>query len=293
MTDQPQAAPRIAPSLRWQKMKKRQKTNVEKLLRANERWCMNSCSRYLGGSDITVWLLGDKALSPAALIIHSKQHLLPVLCGQKTLPAPKFLCGIFGTAPIYSLQGRKEDVLTMETALEKIELYAAEKNDYDLMFLDQLPPDHHLTASANVPAGLVIRKPIPADMEELAALHASYEQEEVLPAAAEFNPAASRLNIERIFTNEQMLVAELGGHIIGKINTNATTFTRYQIGGVYVHPKYRGLGIGRRMAGEFTESLLTQGRGISLFVKKSNPAARRVYQRIGFEILGDYRICYY
>jgi predicted GNAT family acetyltransferase len=90
-----------------------------------------------------------------------------------------------------------------------------------------------------------------------------------------------------------MLVAEFKGNLIGKINTNAVTFTRYQVGGVYVHPDYRGMGIARRMAGEFIASLTTQGKGISLFVKKSNSAARRVYQRIGFEILGDYHINYY
>jgi len=90
-----------------------------------------------------------------------------------------------------------------------------------------------------------------------------------------------------------MLVAELNGRLIGKINTNAATFARYQVGGVYVLPEYRGRGIARRMAVEFITSLTAQGRGISLFVKKSNPAARRVYQRIGFEILGDYRINYF
>ena len=39
--------------------------------------------------------------------------------------------------------------------------------------------------------------------------------------------------------------------------------------------------------------LIAQGRGISLFVKKSNPAARNVYRNIGFEILDGYRIDYF
>jgi predicted GNAT family acetyltransferase len=130
-------------------------------------------------------------------------------------------------------------------------------------------------------------------MNALAALQAAYEREEVLPTASEFNATASRLNIERIFTREQMLVAELDGRLVGKINTNAITFTRYQVGGVYVLPDYRGKGIARRMAGAFIDSLIAQGRGISLFVKKTNHAARSVYQRIGFDILGDYRISYY
>jgi predicted GNAT family acetyltransferase len=176
----------------------------------------------------------------------------------------------------------------METALEKIGLYAEEKIDYDLMCIDR-PPSGFYTACA----GLVIRKPLNTDMNDLAALQAGYEQEEVLPTTAEFSAAVSRLNMERIFSKEQMLVAELNGRLIGKINTNAAAFARYQVGGVYVLPEYRGCGIARRMAGEFITSLIAQGKGISLFVKKTNPAARRVYQRIGFEILGDYRISYY
>jgi len=281
--------------LSWRRMKKQQTAQAESLLKSQERWCMNACNRYINRNpkEDNVWLLRNKASGHAAeifaLMIHIKQSLLPVLCGQKNIPPPYFLCGLFGTASIHSLQGKKEDVLLTEAALEKIGLYAAEKIDYDLMCID-CPPKYF---SATHLAGLVIRKPQSSDMDDLAALQAAYEQEEVIPSAAEFNAAVSRLNTERIFSKEQMLVAELDGHLIGKINTNAATFSRYQVGGVYVHPDYRGRGIARRMAGEFITGLVAQGRGISLFVKKSNPCARRVYQRIGFEIAGDYRISYY
>jgi len=274
--------------LQWRRMKKNKIAETESLLQSNERWCMNACSRYLNRNPQKdhVWLLVNRAGDIHALIVHSKQNLLPLLCARE-IPPPNFLRGLLGV-PVHSLQGRKEDVLAMETALEKIGLHAVEKIDYDLMCMDGPPSGYSPGLS-----GLVIRKPQPADMEALATLHAAYEQEEVLPAASEFNAAVSRLNMERIYANEQMLVAEFGGRLIGKINTNAVTFTRYQIGGVYVLPEYRGMGIARRMAVEFVSGLIAQGRKISLFVKKTNPAARRVYQRIGFEILGDYRIDYF
>ena len=275
---------------RWRKMKKRHIAQTEAILQSHERWCMNACYRYLNrGSKDSVWTLRNKSGDIFALIVHSKQNLLPVLCGRDYIPPPHFLRGLFGAVPIHSLQGRTEDVLIVEAELEKAGLYAVEKINYDLMCIDDNLPSVRFSS----PSGLIIRKPQPDDMNALAALQAAYEREEVLPTAAEFNAAVSRLNIERIYANEQMLIAELGGRLIGKINTNAITFTRYQIGGVYVDPAYRGLGIARRMAHEFTASLLAQGRGISLFVKKTNPAARRVYQRIGFETLGDYQINYY
>jgi len=272
---------------RWKKMNKSHIAGVEELLRANERWCMNACSRFIKGGS-PVWILGQG--DPLALVIHARQTLLPVLCDQEKVPQPRFLRGFFGgKVSLHSLQGRKDDALVMEKALEEMGLYAVEKKDYDIMCLDHALLSCHSTA----PVNLVIRKPAPQDMDELATLHAGYEQEEVLPAASEFRPAASRLNIERIFAEEQMLVAELEGRLVGKINTNAISFTRCQIGGVYVHPDYRGLGIAGRMTFEFAESLRSQGRGVSLFVQKTNIAARRVYQRVGFEIQGDYRIDYF
>jgi ribosomal protein S18 acetylase RimI-like enzyme len=276
---------------RWRKMKKSQAPESEALLQSNERWCVNACNRFINRKSLksAVWTLRGEAGNISALIVNARQGLLPVLCGLKHIPPPHFMRGLFGTVPIHSLQGRKEDAAILETALEKIGLFAAEKTDYDLMYIDRQPENFQSAG----PAGLVIRKPEKADMDALATLQAAYEQEEVMPSVSEFSAAVSRLNIERIFAKEQMLVAELGGRLIGKINTNAVTFSRFQVGGVYVCPDYRGLGIARRMAGVFAASLVAQGKGISLFVKKSNPCARRVYRRVGFEILGDYRISYY
>jgi predicted GNAT family acetyltransferase len=124
-------------------------------------------------------------------------------------------------------------------------------------------------------------------------LQAAYEQEEVLPGGAEFNPAVCRANLEHLLKHEQMLVACLGGHIGGKINTSASSFTRRQIGCVYVHPDCRGNGIAVRMTAVFLKSIIDEGCGITLFVKKRNAAARAVYQRVGLTVQGSYRISYY
>ena len=276
---------------RWQKMKRRQVSSVEALLQSQERCCMNACSRFLNRRSLKgrVWTLTGGDGEIAALALLSRQTLLPVLCGQKHIPPPRFLSGIFGAVAIHSLQGRMDDTVIMETALEKIGLFAAENVDYDMMCIDRAPGDFESAG----PAGLVIREPEATDMDALALLHGAYEREEVLPSAAEFNAAASRLNTQRLFASEQMLVAELNGRLVGKVNTNATAFTRCQVGGVYVHPDYRGLGIARRITGEFVAGLVAQGWGVSLFARKSNASARRAYQRLGFAITGDYRISYY
>ena len=278
--------------IRWRKMKKLETAGPEALLREREPWCVGACGRYLNRDPSTdhLWTLRDTAGNFSALIFHAKRNLMPVLCGKKDIPAPRFLKGFFGAVPVHAVQGLTDEVVTLVSALEKLGLWTAENIDYDLMSIDRSPNEHCFGSG---PAGLIIRKPQHTDLDALAALQAGYEQEEVLPQKSEFNRAVSRLNTERIFAHEQMLSAELGGRLVGKINTSAVSFTRFQIGGVYVHPDFRGLGIARRMAAEFVRSLISQGRGITLFVKKSNLAARIVYKRLGFETLGDYRISYY
>jgi len=278
-------------SQRWRKMKRRQLAEAETLLQSQERCCMNACCRFLNRRALKgrVWTLWGSGGEISAIALLSRQTLLPVLRGQKKIPPPRFLCGIFGAAPIHSLQGKIADTEIMGCALEKIGLSASENVDYDVMCIDRAPGNFESAG----PVGLVIRKPVLADMDALAALHGAYEREEVLPAAAQFNAAVSRLNTERLFASEQMLVAELDGRLVGKVNTNATAFTRCQVGGVYVHPDHRGQGIARRMTGEFVAGLFAQGWGVSLFARKSNASARRAYQRLGFAITGDYRISYY
>ena len=276
---------------KWRSMRKHETAKIEKLLQSYENLCVNICNRYINQKyyNSKIWTLHDTNKEISALVLYSNQNLMPLLCGQIKIPPLKFLFKIFSSTPIHSLQGIREDIIAIEALLEKQGINATEKIDYDLMCIDSLPSGYNSAG----PRGLIIREVKLSDIDDLAALHAAYEQEEVLPSAKEFNPVLSRLNTERILNNEQVFLAELDGRIIGKINTNACSFTRFQIGGVYVHPDYRGLGIAQRMAGEFATFLIRQGRFVSLYVKKTNPAALHVYRNIGFEIKGDYRICYY
>jgi predicted GNAT family acetyltransferase len=115
----------------------------------------------------------------------------------------------------------------------------------------------------------------------------------VLPEGAEFNLAVSRMNLRHILSGQRIVSAELDGWTVAKANTSAVSFTRYQIGGVYVHPAYRGRGIARRLCAELARELVAEGRGLTLFVKKQNTAARAAYHRVGFTVQGDYRISYY
>jgi ribosomal protein S18 acetylase RimI-like enzyme len=273
-------------------MGKAEKTPAELFLRKEERFCVGACSKFLHKRSRRdkVWVLRDSGGAVSALLMRFGRTLFPVLGGTGELPRLPFEMRFSGGAPAHSIHGLQRDVEMFEGAFLRLGYRVTDGQDYDLLSLDGTPNPGSFRAG---PPGLILRKPEHADMDRLFLLQAAYEQEEVLPQGAVFNPAACRLSLEHILAQEQILAAELEGQLVGKINTNALSFSRYQIGGVYVHPGCRGRGIALRMIGVFAGALIRQGRGLSLFVKKQNTAARTVYRRAGFTRQADYRICYY
>jgi ribosomal protein S18 acetylase RimI-like enzyme len=261
-------------------------------LKSREEFCTAACARFLhrrSGHD-KVWYISVTGNAPSALLILSRRSLFPLFDCRRDIPLPPFINRFFRANPIHAIQGLVEDTERLEAAALGLGRITADRFDYDLMVLDDEPNPECLRRG---PPGLILRKPEAADTEALFTLQAAYEQEEVIPRGGAFNPAASRLYLEQLLKKEYVLAAELGGRIVGKINTSGEAFTRCQIGGVYVLPGCRGLGIGVRMTAALVRNLRAAGKGVSLFVKKRNHAARAVYRRVGFRAIADYRICYY
>ena len=277
---------------RWRKVPRDEYCKAEAYLRAHEKICVTASARFLHIAENRghVWRLNGPEGDIRSLLVHSRRTLFPVFNKASGVPGPRFLNRFLGKVPIHALQGMREDVDLLEILMEEQGYYASERIEYDLMCLDSTPEQSTFKLG---PANLTLRAPAQGDGEALFALQAAYEQEEVLPENAEFNPAVCRYNLEHILSSEQILVACLDGQVVGKINTSAQSFTRYQIGGVYVRPDYRNLGIGAKMTAFFAGILLSHGKGVTLFVKKRNAAARSVYRRAGFSVIADYRITYY
>ncbi|MCL2441387.1 MAG: GNAT family N-acetyltransferase [Treponema sp.] len=277
---------------KWKKISNSDLPAVENLLRGNEHKYVNACGKYLTRSPAndSVWLLKNKKKEITALLINSRSTLIPVLFGKKEIPAPVFLENVFNKKKLHSIQGLTNEVIIFDKIIEKTGRKITDYFDYDLMDLDKLPKQG---GDNSLPAGLVLRKPGLTDINAITPLQAAYEQEEVIPKGAVFSPAASRVNLVNIIAKGLVLAAELNGQIIGKINVNTVSFSRYQVGGVFVHPDFRGKGIARKMAFEFISNLINQGKGVTLFVKKNNEPARRLYAGLGFLTRDDFRITYY
>jgi GNAT superfamily N-acetyltransferase len=206
------------------------------------------------------------------------------------------------------MQGLSADVALLESVFERKNIKASEQIEYDLMSLERGEAEKIVfekgipaafgsgpqnPAERPPPPGLVIRQPDYNDIEGLFPLQCGYEQEEVLPKGAEFSAPACRKNLEQLIKNGGILMAKLDGFTVGKINLNAESFTRLQIGGVYVAPEFRGLGIAQSMILAMLRAALPRGKNFTLFVKKRNPIACRVYNKTGFTKTADYQIDYF
>ena len=291
--------------MKWRKMPAGEYGKVKTFLMEREKYCVAACARFLRINENRghVWYLDQYCRGASggpenelnAILLHSRHTLFPVFDEDIKIPGPRFLNRFLGKVKIHAIQGLLQAAEPLEVLMENQGYFAAERIDYHLMSLDAglSPGAAPLRVLKSGPSGLVLRKPAPEDEESLFALQAAYEQEEVLPVNSAFDPVSCRLNLKRIISSEQIILAEFDGQVVGKINTSAKSFTRYQIGGVYVRPDCRGLGIGIKMTSFFCESLLAQGKGLTLFVKKRNAAAAKVYRKAGFSVSADYRISYY
>lgn len=79
-----------------------------------------------------------------------------------------------------------------------------------------------------------------------------------------------------------------GGRLVGVAGTHVISYpdSIAVAGNVFVHPKYRGLGLSRVVTGAVTRELLRGCREVVLSVDPDNVAAVRSYKRLGYREVG-------
>jgi GNAT superfamily N-acetyltransferase len=273
----------------WHRFKTTEAGSVERFLKAQEGLCVTAASRFFSHRQPgdTIWVCSGNG-EITGMLVDSSAILFPVFTDRPVTPLQPILRNRVLHTPVYAIHGIYSSVVIVERALADLDCQPVERINYDLMEYAGTPQ-----SLPQLPHGLLFRKPVETDTEELCNLHAAYEKEEVITGRTAFNPAICRLTVERMIKNEHILLAEMDSHLIGKINTNASAFSRVQIGGVYVLPDYRRHGIASLMGSVFVQELRDSGLISTLFVKKQNTAAHGLYRRIGFTVLDDYRISYY
>lgn len=171
---------------------------------------------------------------------------------------------------------------------------------YDAMSLDAkdfaprtgVPSDEEAAVDQALPAWIT-RNAGPEDLESLLPLARAYEMEEVATPMHPFDEAVCRANQARALARYRVRVLETGGTVVARAQTNAVGYQREQLGGIIVLRELRGRGYGRLVVTELAAAIVAEGKGLSLFVKKGNIVARRLYESLGFRFSGDFRVDYF
>ena len=78
------------------------------------------------------------------------------------------------------------------------------------------------------------------------------------------------------------------GQVVFKAEVGSQSPTVGQIQGVWVHPEWRGLGIGAAGTATLAAVIVGTGRVASLYVNNFNAVARAAYARVGFAEVGTF-----
>jgi len=139
------------------------------------------------------------------------------------------------------------------------------------------------------------KKDIPQNlMESLAELQKNYELEEVLPDGFEFNEDNSRLRLKNALRTQYVLALNNGkDQLVSKAATNAIGFCCIQIGGVYTANEHRRKNYSYNLLLILLRKIVHSRKTPVLYVKKSNIAACRLYEKLHFTKISDYIIAYF
>ena len=206
-----------------------------------------------------------------------------------------FLSEDFPYTELHAVAGIREHTLHFERVISEaahIRLDAAV--DYYLMRRTKPCTEAFFkTAQAKLNAALSIERATENDLTELFPLQLDYENTEVAYEGRPINPAVCKLSLRARLTTEYIYKVSADGRIVAKAGTNAQGFHWFQIGGVYTLPAYRNRGLAAAAVAHLINTHSAEAHGFALFVKTANTAALRVYEKLGFEQCGLFRMSYW
>ena len=188
---------------------------------------------------------------------------------------------------LHSIMGDRDSVSRIEEILEEPP-YAAV--NYYLMTRDfsRHPP----MRQRKIP-GVAMRRASVDDAVKLFPLQKNYELEEVYLDPLRFDERRCRALLRKNLRKQLIVVAERDGIPIGKAGTNARGYRIDQIGGVFTQNHARNQGVATNLMEMLLEIIAREKEGASLFVKKDNPAALKLYEKLRFAAKDLFRISYY
>ena len=206
-----------------------------------------------------------------------------------------FLSKNFPYTELHAVAGIREHTLLFEQVMSEtahIRLDAAV--DYYLMQCAKPCTNAFFqTAESKLNTALSIERATENDLTELFPLQLDYENTEVAYEGRPINPAVCKLSLRARLTTKYIYKVSVDGRIVAKAGTNARGFHWFQIGGVYTLPAYRNKGLAAAAVAHLINTHSAEAHGFALFVKTANTAALRVYEKLGFEQCGLFRMSYW
>jgi predicted GNAT family acetyltransferase len=205
----------------------------------------------------------------------------------------QLMAGLQGSKTLRSF--RPASCVGLEAATQALQLAAGWRSAlsvrYDAMSLDAT--DFAASAVPGTIPDTITRYAFSGDLDAMMPVARAYEMEEVATAMHPFDEAVCRANQARSLARYRVRVLETGGRVVARAQTNAVGYGREQLGGIIVLREFRGRGYGRQVVTGLAASILADGKGLSLFVKKGNVAARGLYESMGFRFSGDFCVDYF
>jgi uncharacterized protein len=139
------------------------------------------------------------------------------------------------------------------------------------------------------PGGSGLREAVLADLELLLPACAATHEGEIGVDPIRIDAEGFRRRTRQQIDDGRSWVWIESGTILFKAEASAWTPHAVQLQQVWVDPEVRNQGYGRRGLSDLIGLLLERVPRVCLFVRADNPAAIRLYERVGMERVGSYR----
>lgn len=140
------------------------------------------------------------------------------------------------------------------------------------------------------PEPTATRRATLGDLDPLFFASAHMHREETLEDPLERNPSSFRQHVRhRVESDRSFVWFNEACQLQFKADISAKSRFGVQLSGVYTAPQLRGRGIATRALFDICDELFEDGvPRIVLYVNRENEPARRVYEKIGFDLYTDY-----
>jgi ribosomal protein S18 acetylase RimI-like enzyme len=134
------------------------------------------------------------------------------------------------------------------------------------------------------------------DFDVLKELQQSYHLEEVYTDNAAYPFVSEMKQFKQTLKRRINVAAFIGknpGIAVAKANVNAESPSYYQVGGIYCDPAFRGRGIASACLETLLKTIFMEKENVTLFVKKENSAAVKLYRNCNFSVTEEMTLSYY